>query len=159
MLGGIRELRWLVATGTAHLPPFKAAEVALQVLTALVTLRPAVNSSGEAVIPLPAAHRQLTSPRCLPHIAQVTLTGEPTLVAAAASLLLLLVEHNDEAASGLYRTGIFFFLLSYCGSNLVEVARLFKAVHLRQKFLGAGEVSSGLPLAKRSFLGTLLPGK
>lgn len=158
-LAAVRELRWWVATGTGHLAPFKVAEVVLRVLTAIVKLRPAVDAKGEALIPLPAAHRLLASARCLPHVAQVTLTGEPSLVVAASSLLLLLVEHDYEAMSGLYRTGVFFFLLSYCGSNLLEVAKLFKVAHLRQRFLGAGDAAPGLPLSKRSILGSLLPGR
>ena len=158
-LAAIRELRWWISTGSGHLAPFKVAEVVLRVLTAILKLRPAVDARGEALIPLPAAHRELTSPRCLPHLAQITLTGEPSLVAAASSLLLLLVEYDYEAMSGLYRTGIFFFLLSYCGSNLLEVAKLFKAAHLKQRFLGAGDSAPGLPLSKRSILGSLLPGK
>jgi DnaJ family protein C protein 13 len=39
----------------------------------------------------------------------------------------------------------------------VEVSRLFKAAHLRQAFRGPAEVTAGLPLAQRSYLGALLP--
>ncbi len=156
-LGSIRELRWWVSSGIGHLTPFQAAEISLLVLTGLATLRPAVDARGEALIPFPAAHRQMASSRCLPHLAQVVLTGEPSLVADASVLVLKLVEHNEDAMSSLYQTGIFFFLLSYCGSNLVEVSRLFKAAHLRQRFLGAADAGPGLPLSKKSFLGSLLP--
>jgi DnaJ family protein C protein 13 len=156
-LGAIRELRWWVSSGIGHLTPFQVAEISLRVLTGLATLRPAVDARREALIPLPAAHRQMASSRCLPHLAQVVLTGEPSLVAAASMLLLKLVEHNEDAMSSLYHSGVFFFLLSYCGSNLVEVSRLFKASHLRQRFLGAAEAGPGLPLSKKSFLGSLLP--
>lgn len=156
-LGAIRELRWWVSSGIGHLTPFQTAEVSLRVLTALAILRPAVDAQGEALIPLPAAHRQMASSRCLPHLAQVALTGEPALVAAISVLILKLVEHNEDAMASLYQTGIFFFLLSYCGSNLVEVSRLFKAAHLRQRFLGAADAGPGLPLSKKSFLGSLLP--
>jgi hypothetical protein len=44
-----------------------------------------------------------------------------------------------------------------CGSNLQEIGRLFKAAHLRQAFRGPAELSAGLPLAQRSYLGALLP--
>ena len=157
-LGAIRELRWWISSGIGHLTSFQTAEISLRVLIALAALRPAVDARGEALIPLPAAHRQMASSRCLPHIAQVVLTGEPVLVAAASVLVLKLVEHNEEAMASLYQTGVFFFLLSYCGSNLVEVSRLFKAAHLRQRFLGAADAGPGLPLSKKSFLGSLLPG-
>jgi DnaJ family protein C protein 13 len=158
-LGAIRELRWWVSSGIGHLTPFQTAEISLRVLTALVILRPAVDARGEALIPLPAAHRHMASSRCLPRLAQVALTGEPALVAAISVLILRLVEHNVDAMASLYQTGLFFFLLSYCGSNLVEVSRLFKAAHVRQRFLGAADAGPGLPLSKKSFLGSLLPGK
>lgn len=54
------------------------------------------------------------------------LTGEPVLVASAASLLQRALQHNAEALPRLYQTGLYFFALAYCGSNLVEVATLFQ---------------------------------
>ena len=57
---------------------------------------------------------------------QVLLTGEPVLVASAASLLHKALQHNTEALPRLYQTGLYFFALGYCGSNLVEVATLFQ---------------------------------
>lgn len=60
---------------------------------------------------------------------QVLLTGEPVLVSLAAALLEAVVDHNTEALGRLTSTGIFFFALAYCGSNLVELARLF---HVRR---------------------------
>lgn len=44
----------------------------------------------------------------------------------AVALLEIVMEHNGAALSTLYQTGIFFFALAYCGSNLVEIGRLFK---------------------------------
>ncbi len=64
------------------------------------------------------------------------LTGEPPLVSAAASLLLEVLQHNEEALPRLYTTGVFFFCLAYCGSNLAEISRLLQAVHLKQQFRG-----------------------
>lgn len=57
---------------------------------------------------------------------QVLLTGEPALVSLAVMLLEVVLEHNGPALASLYQTGIFFFALAYCGSNLVEIGRLFK---------------------------------
>ena len=54
------------------------------------------------------------------------LTGEPALVSLAASLLENVLQHNIAALATLYQTGIYFFGLAYCGSNLSELARLFK---------------------------------
>ncbi len=57
---------------------------------------------------------------------QVLLTGEPALVASACSLLQKALHHNAEALPRLYQTGLYFFALAYCGSNLLEVATLFQ---------------------------------
>ena len=58
---------------------------------------------------------------------QVMLTGEPSLVSMSAALLEAMLEHNAAGLATLYQTGVFFFALAYCGSNLVEIGRLFKA--------------------------------
>ena len=57
---------------------------------------------------------------------QVLLTGEPVLVSSAAGLLQKVLQHNAEALPRLYQTGLYFFSLAYCGSNLLEVATLFQ---------------------------------
>lgn len=61
---------------------------------------------------------------------QVVLTGEPALVASTCSLLQQALQHNAEALPSLYQTGLFFFALAYCGSNLVEIASLFQVSSL-----------------------------
>lgn len=48
----------------------------LQILQQLANLQPAVDEYGSVLQPLPRAHRGLADPSCLPHIAQVILTGE-----------------------------------------------------------------------------------
>lgn len=63
---------------------------------------------------------------------QVILTGEPALVSLAASLLETVLQHNIAALATLSQTGIYFFGLAYCGSNLSELARLFKVWFLQQ---------------------------
>ncbi|GAB4814092.1 hypothetical protein N2152v2_001138 [Parachlorella kessleri] len=169
-LGAVRELRWWTARGLGPMTPFEVACTALKVLLALARLHPATvagssssaqgeaTSYSQALFPLPLAHRQMASQRCLPHIAQLVLTAEPSLVSATCELLHEVLAHNPGALAGLYRTGIFFFLLAYCGSNLQEAAALLKASHLHQHFRGAREAAAaGQPLAQRSILGGLLP--
>lgn len=51
------------------------AVLLLQVLQQLASLQPAVDEAGAVLQPLPRAHVGLTDPACLPHIAQVILTG------------------------------------------------------------------------------------
>lgn len=53
-------------------------------------------------------------------------TGEPAVVAAAAALLATVLRHNTAVLPRLYTSGAFFFALSYCGSNLVELATLMR---------------------------------
>jgi DnaJ family protein C protein 13 len=88
-------------------------------------------------------------------LAQVILTGEPALVSAAASLLLTVLERNRDALAELHKTGLHFFALAYCGSNLRELARLLKVCHLAGA--AAAGVPPSVPLAQRSILGGLLP--
>ncbi|KAL0040215.1 hypothetical protein WJX77_000548 [Trebouxia sp. C0004] len=155
-LASIRELRWLVSQRLGELGPFSMAEIALRLLHSLVRLQPAQGEGGRSLYPLPLVHRQIAGPTCLPHLAQVLLTGEPALVASACSLLQKALHHNAEALPRLYQTGLYFFALAYCGSNLLEVATLFQVSHLVQHF--GGGVSNGVgTLAARSFLGGLLP--
>ena len=76
------------------------------------------------------------------------LTGEPALVSLSAALLEVVLDHNTDALGRLAYTGLFFFALAYCGSNLVELARLF---HVRLQSPGpvatiAADHARALPL-------------
>ncbi|CAD7701733.1 unnamed protein product, partial [Ostreobium quekettii] len=157
-LYSIRELRWFVSRRSGSLDSFGLARLALRLLHTLARNQSAIEVTGEVLQPLPKAHRQITSQQCLPHICQVILTGDPVLVSGAASLLRVVVEHNRSVLPRLYLTGVFFFCLAYSGSNLVEIAKLFQATHLKQTFRGEDETShAGLPLSRRSFLGNTVP--
>lgn len=59
-------------------------------------------------------------------LVQLMATGEPSLVAGAAALLETVLRHDGDALPRLYITGAFFFALAYCGSNLLEIARLLR---------------------------------
>lgn len=60
---------------------------------------------------------------------QLMATGEPALVAGSAAMLETILRHNGDALPRLYTTGAFFFALAYCGSNLLEIARLLRVSH------------------------------
>ena len=49
----------------------------------------------------------------------------------SAALLEAMLEHNSASLATLYQTGVFFFALAYCGSNLVEIGHLFKVCGAR----------------------------
>ncbi|RLN19119.1 hypothetical protein C2845_PM02G19270 [Panicum miliaceum] len=158
-LRDIRELRWTLSVRVPVLTPTQIGEAALSILHSMASAHSDLDDAGEIVTPTPRVKRILSSPRCLPHVAQVMLTGEPSIVEAAASLLKAIVTRNPKAMIRLYSTGAFYFALAYPGSNLLSIAQLFSATHTHQAFHGGEEaaVSSSLPLAKRSVLGGLLP--
>lgn len=158
-LRDIRELRWVLATRVPVLTSFQVGDAALSILHFMVSAHSDLDDAGEIVTPTPRVKRILSSPRCLPHIAQAMLSGEPSIVEAAAALLKAIVTRNPKAMVRLYSTGAFYFCLAYPGSNLLSIAQLFYATHVHQAFHGGEEaaVSSSLPLAKRSVLGGLLP--
>ncbi|KAL2651546.1 hypothetical protein R1flu_019674 [Riccia fluitans] len=158
-LRDIRELRWALASRVAVLTPVQVGEIALSILHSMVAVHSDLDDAGELITPTPRVKRILSSSRCLPHITQALLTGEPAVVEGAASLLKAIGTRNPKAMSRLYNTGVFYFALAYGGSNLKSVASLFADTHAHQAFHGGAEaaVSSSLPLAKRSVLGGLLP--
>ncbi|CAH9071544.1 unnamed protein product [Cuscuta epithymum] len=158
-LRDIRELRWALATRVPVLTPPQVGDAALSILHSMVAAHSDIDDAGEIVTPTPKVKRILSSPRCLPHIAQAMLSGEPSVVESAAALLKAVVTRNPKAMMKLYSTGAFYFSLSYPGSNLLSMAQLFSVTHVHQAFHGGDEaaLSSSLPLAKRSVLGGLLP--
>lgn len=158
-LRDIRELRWALATRVPVLTPTQVGEAALSILHSMVSAHSDLDDAGELVTPTPRVKKILSSARCLPHIAQAILSGEPCVVESAAALLKAVVTRNPKAMIRLYSTGTFYFALAYPGSNLLSTAQLFSVTHLQQAFHGGEEaaVSSSLPLAKRSVLGGLLP--
>ncbi|XP_042499139.1 dnaJ homolog subfamily C GRV2-like [Macadamia integrifolia] len=158
-LRDIRELRWALAIRVPVLTPSQVGEAALSILHSMVSAHSDLDDAGEIVTPTPTVKRILSSPRCLPHVAQALLTGEPSIVERAAALLKAIVMRNPKAMMRLYNTGAFYFALAYPGSNLLMIAQLFSVTHVHQAFHGGEEaaLSSSLPLAKRSVLGGLLP--
>lgn len=155
----VRELRWALGHRVPVLTPTQVGEAALSILHNMVAAHSDIDDAGEIVTPTPRVKRILSSPRCLPHIAQAMLSGEPSIVEESAALLKAVVTRNPKAMIRLYSTGAFYFALAYPGSNLLYIAELFSVTHVHQAFHGGEEaaVSSSLPLAKQSVLGGLLP--
>ena len=96
----------------------------------------AYNSCRHLTVSQPGVHRYCCSSPCKAElhtlgaaepgawVEQVLLTGEPPLVSLACALLEEVVSHNTDALARLHTTGVYFYALAYCGSNLVELARL-----------------------------------
>ena len=95
---------------------------------------------------------------CHPHRCRCLLCLNLELTFAEHCLCLALRScHCADGLAALHRTGLHFFALAYCGSNLRGVARLLKACHLSAS--RAAGVGAERPLAQRSILGGLLPGE
>ena len=112
------------------------------------------DENGAMIRPLPRAKRMLSDPLALRHVVQLLLTFDPVLVERVATLLVEVMQDNP-AASQLYLTGVFYFMLMYNGSNVLPVARFLKLTHMKQaaRMEDVSETteipSSGLPLLWR----------
>ncbi|RYR30641.1 hypothetical protein Ahy_B01g055382 isoform C [Arachis hypogaea] len=127
------------------------------------------DDAGEIVTPTPGVKRILSSPCCLPHIAQelspclLTLSYLVQVVYYVIVFIFLFIVFplllDPKAMIRLYSTSAFYFALAYPGSNLLSIGQLFTVTLVHQGFHGGEEaaVSASLPLAKRSVLGGLLP--
>lgn len=155
-----RLLRWrLCSTGRPHLSSSKRAEICLDVFLTLLQMYPVKAAlTGARLTPMHLAKRELSDEnQVLTYVAQVLLTGNPTLVDKACQLLLHICQDNPETARKLYQTGCFYFMLMYAGSNVVEIFKLVKETHVQQTFQGHEQMARDMPLSSRSILGTLLP--
>jgi len=154
-LGDVIQLRWsLMATGTGVMSQIDLASLLLDMLTKLCRLYPIRDQDGGIIRPLPRPKRQLSSPLLLPHVVQMLLTFNPVLVDKAALLLNVLLEDNQAAIPKVYLTGIFYFSFMYAGSNMLNIVKLVKRVHMLQHFR---EDDTGNDIASRSILGPILP--
>lgn len=67
----LRAFQWYtLSEGVPAVSPPQRGEVCAELLKRLVNLRPAVDSEGAPVRPVPRAKRVLCGPRTLPHIVQ-----------------------------------------------------------------------------------------
>ena len=141
------------------LQPRQLGAHCLRILRQLARLHPSLDANGTPIRPPPRAKRLLSQKSTLPHIVQLMCTHDPALVEGSSLLLLDLVAHNPAAMNKLYTTGVYFFSLSYTGSNFLAIARLLHATHLKQNFRAEGRaaMSADAPIGKRSVLGDLLP--
>jgi len=154
----IRELRWWCAEGSVLDSEKDVPRRALEILIQIVVLNPAKDPiTHSSILPLPKAHRDLSSRVCMSRIVQLVLTNDPVAVPLASKLLRLIATQNAEAMSQLYSTGVFFFLLLFSGSNMTEISKLLRVSHLKQRFKGGNSDPRGT-LASNSVLGDFLPG-
>lgn len=65
----------------------QVTEVALSILHSMVAAHSDIDDAGEIVTPTPRVKRILSSPRCLPHIAQVITLCQPSYWLSAGVLI------------------------------------------------------------------------
>ncbi len=155
----IPQLKWtLLAGGQSLLNDSELAATILDILISMCSLYPSRDQVTGAIIrPFPKLKRALNDPTCLPHLVQLLLTFDPSLVEKLVNLLNALVQDNPLLTQ-LYMSGIFYFILMYTGSNILPIGHFLKYTHLAQAFR-SDEQQSGdkKDIYARSILGHVLP--
>lgn len=177
-LNQVWQLRWQLCTdgnSSTIYSPSEVAVMALKALMRLVDLHRSLDLRGVPYFPIPTAKRILCSTSRdrnfisdsddaisspLPIICQSLLCNDNRIIDRASMLVYMLCEHNERAVSKLYLTGIFFFALSYTGSDFSLLSKLIHATHLKQHFksgYAAAASESEIPMKDRSIIGNLIP--
>lgn len=152
----IRELRWRVSEGNPIFNYYEGSKIALIILQSLANLHTAFDADGNALHPLPLVHRQLTESTTFPHLVQLLLAKSPDLVEYTALVLRIVLQYNEECLKYFFRSGAFYFMLSYPGSNFVEISQLLELCHEKQAFHSANDTVT-TKLSDNSYLGSILP--
>ena len=98
----------------------------LDMLLSLTSQYPTHTADGALIHPMPTPKRELSAAARLPHLVQLLLTMEPSIVEKSATLLERLVESNPSLPR-LYLSGAFFFALMYTGSNILPIISFLQA--------------------------------
>ncbi|OAF70112.1 DnaJ subfamily C member 13 [Intoshia linei] len=147
-------LKWtVVCDHIGNLTYSELAEHILNILIGICNFYPNRNFDNSIIRPMAKIRMILSHNLILPHIIQLILTFDPTIIEKLAVLLLLLMQDNPHL-SRLYLTGVFFFLLMYTGSNLLPISNFLKYTHTKQSFrFHSGESS----FIRKSILSPMLP--
>lgn len=149
----ISQLKWcILATGSPVMNESELAICILDIFIRICEYYPSHDLDGAIIRPFPRIKKQLSDTSCLPHIAQLLVTFDPVIVERVSNLMLLVVEENP-LISQFYRTGLYFFILMYSGSNLIPIGRLLYSTHLSQAY----RIEESSISKVRSFLTYLLP--
>ena len=144
-----------LATGTALLSYTQLGELILDLFLGLCSMYPTRTPAGALIHPMPSPKRILSHPDRLPHLVQLLLTMEPSIVERGATLLTQLVEDNPSLPR-LYLSGAFFFALMYTGSNVLPIIRFLHVAHMQQLYHEEEAPPEG-GLSARSYLTLILP--
>ena len=83
--------------------------------------------------PLPRAKRMLSEAGSIPHVVQLLLTFDPSLVEKVVTLLNDIMRDNPYLPR-VFSSGIFFFIMMYTGFNILPIAHFLKYAHTKQSF-------------------------
>ena len=160
-LKDVRPLRWrFLMVGSGSLTAVERAEYCVDILLMLCAMFPVQDEYGVLMRPLPRARMILSDMKTvLPHIVQLLITQQPTLIEKASILIKMIVDKNDKLIEKLYRTGLFTFAFMYQGSNVLPLIQLVKSTHLMQSFQGF-ETALGMDdnsVVEKSILSTVFP--
>lgn len=151
--GEVPQLKWcLMATGSPLMNESQLATCILNIFIQICEYYPSHDPDGAIIRPFPRIKKYLSDTSCLPHIVQLLVTFDPVIVERVSTLMLQVIEENPMI-SQLYRSGLFFFILMYSGSNLIPIGRLLHATHLAQAY----RIDENNKQKVKSFLTYLLP--
>ena len=126
-------------------------------LNRLCDYYPSRAEDGAIIRPIPKIKRYLSEMACLPHLVNLFLTFDPSLVERTAILLTNIMVDNPELPK-LHLTGLFYFMLMYPGSNIMPMAKLLEKTHNKQAFRKDEDTAPAHnQIAHRSIVGTMLP--
>ena len=149
----IPQLKWcLLASGNPIMNESELATCILNIFIQICEYYPSHDLDGAIIRPFPRIKKYLSDASCLPHIVQLLVTFDPVIVERVSTLMLLVLEENPMI-SQLYRSGLFFFILMYSGSNLIPIGRLLHATHMAQAY----RIDDTAKPKLKSFLTYLLP--
>ncbi|XP_059089728.1 dnaJ homolog subfamily C member 13-like [Tigriopus californicus] len=155
LLQQVAQLKWnLIAKGQAVMNESEMASLILSILISVCRYYPSKDEDGAIIRPLPKVKQALSDSANLPHLVQLLLTFDPTLVEKTSILLHLVLEDNARLAT-LYLTGFFFFVLMYTGSNVLPIGRFLAMAHSKQAF--RSEEKKKAIVGSQSILAQMLP--
>ena len=151
----VPQLKWtLLGEGEPILSESELSATILNIFTKMCEQYPARGTNGQLIRPPPRVKQLLCMSDALPHLVQLLLTFDVTLVEKVAKLLPLILV-DSPLMPRLYLTGVFYFIIMYTGNNVLPIAVFLKMTHLLQSFKSEEIMSNSLK--SRSILGQILP--
>ncbi len=75
----------------------------------------------------------MSEANAIPHIVQLLLTFDPSLVEKVVTLLNDIMRDNPLLPR-IFQTGVFLFIMMYTGFNILPIAKFLQYAHTKQSF-------------------------